>query len=262
MTQIDVSRLSRAQHNSEAAIVAHPIMIGRRGPTRSTRRPPSDMPSAVQTAGTMKIVPTRRAVYPRKLSSCSGMNTRRAKAAPTTNSSTIIARRNDRLENMRTSISGWSMRNSWRTNHTRAPDADRDAERGRRRSPAPVVALGDAEHGDGQTAAAGHEAAEVERAPFAVADGGEELEAGHENDGADGQVDEEQPVPADRRDEPAAERRSERRCDHRCHAPHGDGSSVPLSREEIQRDCHADGHHRPAAQALEHTTDDQHGKVG
>ena len=106
ITKMGVVKVSCEKLSIATNIAAHPTMIGRRGPTRSTSRPPKDMPTMPKRAGMKNIMPTRSALSPRRLSSCSGMNTRRAKFAPVTNTNAVIASEKVRSENMRSSISG------------------------------------------------------------------------------------------------------------------------------------------------------------
>ena len=169
---------------------AQPIMIGRRGPMRSTRRPPSDMPTAVNTAGTKNISPTFIAVKPRRLSQLQRHEDQPGELRAhrrTTNAP--IARRNARCSNMRSSISGWSVRSSWRVNTASdaSPPPMHTTVAGERQPHG--VALGDAEDGDRQADAAEHQPGDVERPPLAVADVGQQPEAGDERGGADRDVD-------------------------------------------------------------------------
>ena len=106
--KMGVVKVSCEKPTMATNIAAHPTMIGRRGPTRSTSRPPKVMPTMPTRAGMKNIMPTRNALSPRRPSSCSGMNTRRAKLAPVTNTNAVIAREKVRSENMRSRSAGES----------------------------------------------------------------------------------------------------------------------------------------------------------
>jgi hypothetical protein len=80
---------------------------------------------------------------------------------------------------------------------------------------------------------------------------------GEHGSGADGQVDEEDPAPAGRVDDRAAEQRAEHGSQQHRHADHTHHPSHPLRPRGLGQDGLADGQDHPGAEPLRHPEGDQ-----